>query len=165
MQRKVLNYLYNQGELTFFAFPGEESDYEALEKFALAMNAGARFVLFDFTGKRDSDTGITLATLFQKHLSEEELAILNDKSRQGFTFGGVASDIDSEEDFRKFYYNLQLIKKSIPHTVALLPGDEPKIANMHVFDIARAVIIAGTDVKAASIYVEDSPVLQKTPID
>lgn len=164
MQRKVLNYLYNQGELTFFAFPGEESDYETLEKFALAMNAGARFVLFDFTGKRDSDTGVTLATLFQKHLSEEELAILNDESRQGFTFGGFASDIDSEEDFRKFYYNLQLIKKSIPHTVALLPGDEPKIANMHVFDIARAVIIAGTDVKAASIYVEDSPVLQKTPI-
>ena len=49
MQRQVLDYLYAQGELVMAVFPGNPVPQEALEKFALAMNAGACFVIFDFT--------------------------------------------------------------------------------------------------------------------
>ena len=163
MQRRVLNYLYNQGELTFFAFPGEAPDDEALEKFALAQNAGARFILLDFTG-REGDTGISLAELFVSHLAEDRLALFDDPERKRFVFGGFEKPTDSEEAFRTFYYNLQLLKNKVAHIVALLPGDEPRTGNSHVLSIAKAVVIAGSNAKEASIYVEDSPALQTKPI-
>ena len=49
MQRKVLNDLYRQGGVTSFAFPGEnEIPLEPLQNLALALNAGARFMVIDF---------------------------------------------------------------------------------------------------------------------
>ena len=163
MQRRVLNYLYNQGELTFFAFPGEEPDYEALEKFALALNAGARFVLLDFTGK-DGNTGVQVDELFHRPLTEEFFTSIEKSEQGGIVFGGLAKVPGGEEEFRCFYHNLQKIKSLVPHVIALLPSDEPQIGNAHVFSIAKALVIAGSNTEAASIYVEDSPALQKIPL-
>ena len=43
MQHKVLNDLYRQGGITFFAFPGEtEIPLEPLQNLAQALNAGFR---------------------------------------------------------------------------------------------------------------------------
>jgi len=163
MQRRVLNYLYNQGELTFFAFPGEEPDYEALEKFALALNAGARFVLLDFTGK-DGNTSVQVDELFHRPLTEEFFTSIEKSEQGGIIFGGLAKVPGGEEEFRCFYHNLQKIKSLVPHVIALLPSDEPQIGNAHVFSIAKALVIAGSNTEAASIYVEDSPALQKIPL-
>lgn len=163
MQRRVLNYLYNQGELTFFAFPGEDPDYETLKKFALAQNAGARFVLLDFTG-HDGNTGILLEDLFRKPYAEDLLALLDSENRSEYVFGGMSKAPDGEEAFRCFYHNLQKIKSKVPHVVALLPSDEPQAGNSHVFDIARAFVAAGKNIDAASAYIEDSPALQKIPL-
>lgn len=163
MQRRVLNYLYNQGELTFFAFPGEEPDYEALEKFALALNAGARFVLLDFTGK-DGNTSVQVDELFHRPLTEEFFTSIEKSEQGGIVFGGLAKVPGGEEEFRCFYHNLQKIKSLVPHVIALLPSDEPQIGNAHVFSIAKALVIAGSNTEAASIYVEDSPALQKIPL-
>ena len=163
MQRRVLNYLYNQGELTLFAFPGEEPDYEALEKFALALNAGARFVLLDFTGK-DGNTGVQVDELFHRTLTEEFFSSIEKSEKSGLVFGGLAKVPDGEEEFRCFYHNLQKIKALVPHVIAVLPGDEPQIGNAHIFSIAKTLVIAGSNTEAASIYVEDSPALQKIPL-
>ena len=60
MQREVLNYLYAQGELVLAIFPGIPAPREALEKYALALNAGASFVLLDYSRRDDGNTGIPL---------------------------------------------------------------------------------------------------------
>ena len=76
MQRKVLESLYNQGGLTLFAISDEEAlPTEALHKFALALNAGARFVVIDFTGKRPFEGKAPFQTsdLSQKLLSTEDI--------------------------------------------------------------------------------------------
>lgn len=164
MQRRVLNYLYDQGGLTLFAFPGEETDYEALERFALAQNAGARFVLFDFTGKRDGNTGILLNELFQKTLTEESFKQLELKEANGWIFGGFGQIDKSDEGFRIFYHNLELLKKKVRNIVALLPSDDPSACNPYLFKIARVTVIGGSQVKEASIYIEDTAALQKASI-
>lgn len=162
MQRRVLDNLYKQGGLSLFAFPGENPDYEALEKFALAQNAGARFVVFDFTGKKDGNVPFTVEILFQRFLTEDEL-----KSFDGETnvfVGGFAKPSDSEADFRKFYHNLELIKKRIPYMFGVLPSDEPKAGNDYIFKIAKTVIIDSESLEAASTYLEDSPALQNATL-
>lgn len=164
MQRRVLDYLYNQGGLTIFAFPGEDADYEALEQFALVQNAGARFVLFDLTAKRDGNTGITVNTLFERDLTEDDIKQLEALQGQGWSFGGYSPVNKSEDAFRKFYHNLELLKKKAPHMVALLPGDEPGACHEYIFHIAKAVVIGGSAIEAAAAYVEDSPALQKAAL-
>ena len=53
MQRKVLESLYSQGGLTLFAIvDADEMPLEALHKFALALNAGAHFIVLDFSGRQ-----------------------------------------------------------------------------------------------------------------
>ena len=73
MQRQVLDYLYAQGELVMAVFPGNPVPQEALEKFALAMNAGACFVIFDFTRTMKEKAPLTLADLFARTLTNAEL--------------------------------------------------------------------------------------------
>ncbi len=164
MQRRVLNYLYEQGGLTLFAFPGESTPEEALERFALAQNAGARFVVFDFTCKQDGNTGITLGELFERPLSQEELAKLDESEVGGWIFAGYAKPVDGEDAFRKFYHNLELLKKKVPHQIGILPNDATELTNKYIYKIAKLLVIAGENLEASSVYLEDSPELASIPL-
>lgn len=164
MQRRVLNYLYDHGGLTFFAFPDEKTPYEAVERFALAQNAGARFIVIDFTAKNDGNINITTNELFKTTLTEDDIKNFEEQNLKGWIFGGFTKPDDSEKAFRIFYHNLELLKKYVPHIVGILPNDEPKPCNNYIFRIAKLVIIAGNNLKANSVYIEDSPELQNTPL-
>ena len=164
MQRRVLDYLYNQGGLTVFAFPGETPDYEALERFALAQNAGARFVVLDLTAKHDGNTSFTVNMLFERFLTEDDIKSIEAQTNDGWIFGGFSKVDDSESAFRTFYHNVEFLKKKIAHIVVVLPSDEAKACHDYIFHIARAVIIAGNNAEAASAYLEDSPAMQSAAI-
>lgn len=164
MQRQVLDYLYAQGELVFAVFPGSPAPCEALEKFALALNAGASFVVFDFSKKREGNTGIPLKDLFSRTLNNDELQSLEGAKQAGLVFAGFGTFDITEEHFRTFYHNLQLIKKMVPHTVGILPGDDPTALDEKILDIAKIVLVGGNSTDEAAAFIEDCAPLRKKNI-
>ena len=164
MQRQVLDYLYAQGELVFAVFPGSPAPCEALEKFALALNAGASFVVFDFSQKREGNTGIPLKDLFTRILNNDELQSLESAKQAGLVFAGFGTLDITEEHFRTFYHNLQLIKKMVPHTVGILPGDDPTALDEKILDIAKIVLVGGNSTDEAAAFIEDCAPLRKKNI-
>ena len=109
MQRKVLESLYNQGGLSLFAISDEETlPTEALHKFALALNAGARFVVIDFTGKRPFEGNAPFQTsdLFQKLLTTEDIAKIS-STNANITFAGTKALPSSDGEFRTLYQNIK----------------------------------------------------------
>lgn len=161
MQREVLNYLYAQGELVLAIFPGIPAPREALEKYALALNAGASFVLLDYSRRDDGNTGIPLADLYTRFLTNEELQDLKEKAASGLVFGGFAAPPDSEESFRLFYRNLQQIKAITPHVVGLFAGEEIEGIDPKLVGIAKVILVDAEKSDEASALIEDSPALQK----
>lgn len=145
MQRKVLDNLYRQGGLTLFAFPCEQADtqksaipLESLQNLALALNAGASFVLMDFSGKHPFND-----TVLKRSLPE------------------------NDDQFRELYHLLQEIKKTTPQIIGLLPQEVTEVQARYLALIARGLIIADNDEPnsdAAAIYLEDAPSLQKIPL-
>jgi murein DD-endopeptidase MepM/ murein hydrolase activator NlpD len=164
MQRQVLDYLYAQGELVFAVFPGSPAPCEALEKFALALNAGASFVVFDFSQKREGNTGIPLKDLFTRILNNDELQSLEGAKQAGLVFAGFDTLDITEEHFRTFYHNLQLIKKMVPHTVGILPGNDPTALDEKILDIAKIVLVGGNSTDEAAAFIEDCAPLRKKNI-
>ena len=164
MQRQVLDYLYAQGELVFAVFPGSPTPCEALEKFALALNAGASFVVFDFSQKREGNTGIPLKDLFTRILNNDELQSLEGAKQAGLVFAGFGTFDITEEHFRTFYHNLQLIKKMVPHTVGILPGDDPTALDEKILGIAKIVLVGGNSTDEAAAFIEDCAALRKKNI-
>lgn len=164
MQRQVLDYLYAQGELVFAVFPGSPAPCEALEKFAQALNAGASFVVFDFSKKREGNTGIPLKDLFSRTLNNDELQSLEGAKQAGLVFAGFGTFDITEEHFRTFYHNLQLIKKMVPHTVGILPGDDPTALDEKILDIAKIVLVGGNSTDEAAAFIEDCAPLRKKNI-
>ena len=82
MQRKVLENLYDQGGFTLYAISDEDVlPTEALQKFALALNAGARFVVIDFTGKRPFAGNAPLQAV---DLSKKKIGRLRHRRNFGF---------------------------------------------------------------------------------
>lgn len=164
MQRQVLDYLYAQGELVFAVFPGSPAPCEALEKFALALNAGASFVVFDFSQKREGNAGIPLKDLFTRNLNNDELQSLEGAKQAGLVFAGFGTLDITEEHFRTFYHNLQLIKKMVPHTVGILPGDDPTALDEKILDIAKIVLVGSNSTDEAAAFIEDCAPLRKKNI-
>ena len=102
MQRKVLDYLCKQGGLGLFAFPGDQVDFESIDKVALAMNAGAPFVIMDFSHK-SLLPGNHLRTFFKRNLTDEEIDFIRN-SKEGLTFRlSKEMGLDEETHFRIFY--------------------------------------------------------------
>ena len=164
MQRQVLDYLYAQGELVMAVFPGSRIPQEALEKFALAMNAGACFVVFDFTRTMKEKAPLTLADLFTRTLTKAELQEIEAGKQDGLVFGGFATADSSEESFRKFYRNLESIKKIVPHTICVMPADDPTALDKNIVEISKLVMVSADNVNDAAAFIEDSPTLQKKNI-
>ena len=164
MQRQVLDYLYAQGELVMAVFPGSPVPQEALEKFALAMNAGACFVIFDFTRTMKEKAPLTLADLFARTLTNAELQEIEACKQGGLVFGGFATVDSSEESFRRFYHNLESIKKIVPHTICVMPADDPTALDKNVLEITKLVMVSSDKEDEAAAFIEDCTELQKKNI-
>lgn len=163
MQRKVLNDLYRQGGVTSFAFPGEnEIPLEPLQNLALALNAGARFMVIDFSGKNHlkGDAPIEVQALFEKLLPQEILNKLNSES-SGWTVTGSRAFPKDDDQFRNLYHNLQHIKKAIAQVVVILPLDINDEEAYYAKLISRLIVIDGDSVSEASAYLEDLPHFNK----
>lgn len=165
MQRKVLDYLYLQGGITLLALPGQdEVSSEALQRFALALNAGARFVVLDYSGiLSDSEYASNRYSanyLQETPLNEEDFQYIQETSHLVFTRAGDPSD--SEEGLRVLFHNLEFLKKQVSQILIILPREYQGDFEKHLHTIARLLIVSGKDVNEASSYLEDS-ISDKTP--
>ena len=160
MQRKVLDYLCKQGGLGLFAFPGDQVDFESIDKVALALNAGAPFVIMDFSHK-SLLPGNHLRTFFKRKLTDEELEFIRD-SKEGLVFRlSKEMGLDAELNFRIFYRNLEAVRSIVPFIFAILPDELSNAQFKRIADVAKVVIIAGSNREAASAYLQDYSFLRK----
>lgn len=164
MRYKVLDYLYKQGGLTLFAFKGE-SDYplETLQNTALALNAGAGFVILDFSGKLWHQAKAPLSTrdILSKNLEKQEIDQLK---KDGWIVSGQRVFPASDEEFRNLYHNLHLLQDAIPHIIGILPDEISKEEASYIPLITRLLVITGNNTQNAAALVQDQPSLQKTNI-
>ena len=170
MQRKVLESLYNQGGLTLFAISDEETlPLEALHKFALALNAGARFVVIDFTGKRplEGNAPIQASGLSQKVLTAEELEKISTSFADdgSITFTGTKALPSSDGEFRTLYHNIKNLGKIAPHVIGIISTEQVENVGKLV-SMARLLImhVTPTSMKSAAAFIEDVKEAQKIEI-
>lgn len=165
MQRKVLDYLYNQGGLTLIAYPGEDKiNFEALQKFALALNAGARFVVVDLSTKFHGNAPISSDDLFQKTLTEKDLEKLYLEDGNGYILSKFGSIPEDEASFRVFFHNLELLKKKVPHIVIVLPSEELTEGCERILSIGRLLILSATDSDEGAAYLADAKNINQIPL-
>lgn len=170
MQRKVLESLYNQGGLTLFAISDEEAlPIEALHKFALALNAGARFVVIDFTGKRplEGNAPFQAADLSKKILSSEEIEKISASFADdgSISFTGTKALPTSDDAFRKLYHNIKSLEKIAPHVIGIISTEQVENVG-HLVSMARLLIMHVTplSMKSAAAFIEDIKEAQKIEI-
>ena len=163
MQKKVLNDLYRQGGVTSFVFPGEtEITLEPLQNLALALNAGARFLVVDFSGRNSfkGNAPISANDLFEKLLDHATLDKLCN-SEESWTITGTRCFPSNDDLFRNLYHNLQLLKGAIAQTVVILPQDINDQEAYYAKLISRLIVVDGESVAEASAFLEDLPHFNK----
>ncbi|WP_297702020.1 M23 family metallopeptidase [uncultured Fibrobacter sp.] len=166
MQKKVLEDLYRQGGLTSFVFPGDaDIPLEPLQNIALAMNAGARFMLVDFSGKNafKGNAPIAAQNLFESLLDHDILEKLQNEPN-GWIVTGSRCFPQNDDQFRTLYHNLQQIKASVPQVVAILPLDINDQEAYYAKLISRLIVIDGESVEEASAFLEDLPHFNKADL-
>jgi murein DD-endopeptidase MepM/ murein hydrolase activator NlpD len=166
MQRKVLNDLYNQGGITSFVFPGEsEIPLGSLQKLALALNAGARFLLVDFTGKNTfkGNAPLDVRDLIEKPITPADLERLKTSS-ENLTITGNRAFPQNDSQFRNLYHNLQHIKGIMPQIVVVLPFDIEDQEAYYAKLFSRLIIVDGDSVESASEFLEDLPHFNKADL-
>ena len=166
MQRKVLDYLYNQGGLTLVAYPGEkEIDFDALQKFALALNAGARFLVVDLSCKYHGSAPVSTDDLFARPIGEKGIDALTQVDEGcGYITPKIGRVSDDENAFRNFFHNIEQIKQKIPHVVAVLPTDEINGGCDRILTISRLLILSANSAATASSYLADAKNVGKCAI-
>lgn len=167
MQRKVLESLYNQGGFSLFAISDEETlPTEALHKFALALNAGARFVVIDFTGKRPFEGNAPFQTsdLSQKLLTTEDIAKIS-STNANITFAGTKALPSSDGEFRTLYQNIKNLEKIAPQVIGIISTEQVENVG-HLVSMARLLImhVTPTSMKSAASFIEDVKETQKIEI-
>ena len=163
MQKKVLNDLYQQGGVTSFVFPGEsEIPLAALQNLALALNAGARFMVVDCSGKNSFKGNAPIAPqdLFEGILKHDVLEKLN-AEESGWIITGQRCFPKDDDQFRNLYHNLQQIKRYVKQVVVALPLDLNDEEAYYAKLISRLIIIDGESVAEASAFLEDLPHFNK----
>lgn len=166
MQRAVLDYLYNQGGLTLIAYPGEkEIDFEALQKFALALNAGARFIVIDLSCRYRGTAPVTTDDLFQKPIGEKGIELLTQvEEGHGYITPKIGHVPEDENSFRNFFHNIEQIKQKISHVIAVLPTDEINGGCDRILTISRLLILSANNATTAAGYLADAKNVGKCAI-
>ena len=163
MQKKVLNDLYKQGGITSFVFPGEsEISLAALQNLALALNAGARFMVVDYTGKNTfkGNAPIGPQDLFESNLKHDVLDKLKNEET-GWIVTGLRCFPQNDDQFRNLYHNLQQIKGIVKQVIVALPLDLTDEEAYYAKLISRLIVIDGESVAEASAFLEDLPHFNK----
>ena len=158
MQRKVLENLYNQGGLTLFAISDEEAlPTEALQKFALALNAGARFIVIDFSGKHPfaGNAPFQALDLSQKRLSHDDIEQIS-ATDGNIMFSGKKAIPSSDTEFRTLYHNLKNLEKIAPHVIGIISTEQVENVGALV-SMARILIMHVTEKSSnsAASFIED----------
>ena len=164
MQHKVLNDLYRQGGITFFAFPGEtEIPLGSLQNLAQALNAGARFLVIDFSGKNSlkGNAPVSADDLFEKKIPQEILNEL-ETGENNWTITGTRCFPQNDDQFRNLYHNLQQLKKIVAQIVAVLPLEISDQEAYYAKLVSRLIVIDGESAHEASAFLEDLPHFNKS---
>ena len=169
MQKQVLEYLSRQGGLILYTAFGKEINLEALEKVALALNAGAPFVVLDFSGQLESrGTTIPVSNLFEHILRNKELETLVQEDAGNLVLGGRSLPVESDENFRKFYHNLEEIKKYRPYIIGVISSDVAPENIEKIGSITKCLIVDAkgdeSGIDDAGAFLEDSAALRKIPL-
>ena len=170
MQKKVLESLYNQGGLTLFAISDEETlPKDALKKFALALNAGARFIVIDFTGKHplEGNAPFLATDLSQKVFTTEEIEKMSSSfdDDRSLTFTGSKPLPSSDTQFRTLYHNIKILEKIAPQVIGIISTEQVENVGKLVA-MARLLIVHVTPIsmKSAASFIEDVKEAQKIEI-
>ena len=167
MQRRVLESLYSQGGLTLFAISDEETmPMEALQKFALALNAGARFVVIDFTARHrlDGNAPVQTSDLLKKILDDDEIEEISAIDGNIFISGSAALPT-SDTEFRNFYHNTKRLAKIAPQIIGIISAEKTENVG-HLIDMSRTLLAYATEKtsKIAAAFIEDVKQAQKTQV-
>lgn len=167
MQRKVLESLYNQGGLTLFAIADEDVlSTEALQKFALALNAGARFVVIDFSGKNrlTGNAPFQALDLSQRLLTVDDIDQIA-TSAENIVLAGQKAIPSSDTEFRTLYHNIRSLEKIAPQVIGIISTEQVENVGKLV-SMARLLImhVTGISVNSAAAFIEDVKEAQKTEI-
>lgn len=166
MQKKVLDSLYKQGGLTLFAFPGEsEIPLETLQNCALALNAGARFVIVDFSGKMSlkGNAPFSVTDLLQGILEKNVLDKLN-SCESGWLISGIKALPKDDDQFRNLYHNIQQIKPHCPQIVGILPQEVSDEEAHYMSLLGRLLVVDSDSIEDASIFIEDGKSIREIPL-
>ena len=167
MQKKVLESLYRQGGLSLFAISDEDDlPMEALQKFALALNAGARFVVIDFSGKHPlTGNAPFLATdLSQKVLTTEDIDLVY-ATGESIIFAGRKAIPSTDTEFRTLYHNIKNLEKIAPQVIGIISTEQVENVG-NLVSMARLLMMHVTEksMKTAAAFIEDVKEAQKTEI-
>ena len=167
MQRKVLESLYNQGGLTLFAISDEDAlPTEALQKFALALNAGARFVVIDFSGKRPltGNAPFQAIDLSQRILTTDDIDQVY-TAGECITFAGPKAIPTTDTEYRTLYHNIRSLEKVAPQVIGIISLEQVENVG-NLVSMARLLMIhvTGMSLKPAAAFIEDVKEAQKIEI-
>ena len=167
MQRRVLESLYSQGGLTLFAISDEDVlSAEALEKFALALNAGARFIVVDFSGRRrlDANAPLQTADLLHKILDDSEIDEIN-AIEGNILISGAATLPASDSEFRTLYHNIKRLEAIAPQVIGLISTEKTENVG-NLVGMSRALVMHVTDksISTGAAFLEDVKPAQKAQI-
>lgn len=164
MQRKVLESLYNQGGFTLFAISDEDVlPTEALHKFALALNAGARFVVIDFSGKRPltGNAPFQAIDLSQRNLTTDDLDQIYTVG-ESITFAGPKAIPTTDAEYRTLYHNIKRLEKIAPQVIGIISLEQVENVG-NLISMARLLIVnvTGMSARTAAAFIEDVKDAQK----
>ena len=153
MRYKVLDYLYQQGGLTLLATNGGwELPLEALQDTASALNAGAGFVILDFSGKFKFRENAPVP--IQGFLHEPlEKSLVDRLSSESWLVSGTKAFPKNDEEFRHLYHNLHLLYERIRHVVGILPEDISREEAKYIPLISRLLILSGNSREEAAALI------------
>ncbi|WP_173475785.1 M23 family metallopeptidase [Fibrobacter succinogenes] len=164
MQRKVLENLYNQGGFTLFAISDEDVlPTEALHKFALALNAGARFVVIDFSGKRPltGNAPFQAIDLSQRNLTTDDIDQIY-TAGESVTFAGPKAIPTTDAEYRTLYHNIKRLEKIAPQVIGIISLEQVENVG-NLISMARLLIVnvTGMSARTAAAFIEDVKEAQK----
>ncbi|MBR6454018.1 MAG: M23 family metallopeptidase [Fibrobacter sp.] len=170
MQRKVLENLYSQGGLTLFAIAdGDELPIEALHKFALALNAGAHFIVLDFSGRQllAGNAPFPAQELFKKELTDEQIKEISGTLAvdEKITFAGTKALPSSDTEYRILYHNIKKLESQVPQILSIVSADETEnVGNLVSMSRILLMHVTPMSIDTAASFIEDVKQAHKAQI-
>ena len=170
MQRRVLESLYSQGGLTLFAISDEdELPVEALQKFALALNAGARFIVIDFSARcrLNGNAPIQTSDIFKSTFDDSTINEIESTAalHGNVIFTGSAALPTSDSEFRTLYHNIKSLEKIAPQVIGIISTETVEnVGNLVAMSRSLVFHVTEKSLNTAASFIEDVKQAQKAQI-